>query len=97
MDDDAYRDVQFELAYEIAVRIHNSNRDVHICTSNPKISLDANLNSIAVEGSLSLDFFLTHRMSFAKAVLISIQRQLVRARVTLRQCFWRVIHWWRTA
>lgn len=59
MDNYGYDDVQFVYtdSYEIAVRIHNSNRHVCICSSNPKISLDTNLNSIAVEGSLNIEVY----------------------------------------
>ena len=59
MDNYGYDDVQFVYtdSYEIAVRIHNSNRHVRICSSNPKISLDTNLNSIAVEGSLNIEVY----------------------------------------
>ena len=37
--------------------IHNSSPDLHICSSNPKINLDASLNSIAVESSFEFGFF----------------------------------------
>ena len=38
MDNYGYDDVQFVYtdSYEIAVRIHNSNRHVRICSSNQK-------------------------------------------------------------
>lgn len=73
MDEDDYGDVQFVYtdSYEIAASIRNSNRDVHICSSNPKINLDANLNSIAVEGSLNIESF-THSQDVIRKTCFDI-------------------------
>jgi hypothetical protein len=80
MNDDVYGDVKFVYtdSYEIAASIHNSNRDVHICSSNPKINLDANLNSIAVEGSLSLEYF-THKQDIIRKTCFDIYTAAINA------------------
>ena len=48
-------------SYEIAVKISNLRSDLDLCSSNPKINLDPNIKSIAVEGDLSVDYYSVSR------------------------------------